>query len=226
MMPPENPIRILLVDDHILVRAGLRLLIEAQPHLSVAGEAGTGADALAMAARELPDVIILDLDLSGHSGLDLLEDLIKASRGARVVILTGVRDPEVHRRAVQLGATGLVFKDKAAEVLIKAIEKVHAREVWLDHALTAGVRSEVAHADEQEKADPEAQKILFLTDRERQVVGLVCEGLKNKQIADRLSIREATVRNHLTSILSKLGLSGRFDLALYAYRHHLAKPPV
>jgi len=222
---PTQPLRIVLIDDHGIVRAGLRMLIESQAGMTVVGEAANRADALAVAAREQPDIILLDLDLEGESGLDFLQELLDIPPRARVIILTGVRDPEAHRRAVRLGAMGLVIKDKAAEVLIKAIEKVHAGEVWLDRALTASVLSEMAQADQTKKADPEAEKIGSLTSREREVVGLVCEGLKNKQISERLFISEATVRNHLTSILSKLELSDRFELALYSYRQHLAKPP-
>jgi DNA-binding NarL/FixJ family response regulator len=221
----KEPIRILLVDDHVIVRAGLRMLIENHRGMVVVGEAGTRNDALSIAAREKPTIILLDLDMGKESGLDFLRELLDGSPGARVVMLTGVRDPEAHRRAVHLGAMGLVLKDKAAEVLIKAIEKVHAGEVWLDRSLTASVLSEMSHAGQSRKTDPEAEKIRALTSREREIVGLVCEGLKNREIGDRLFISEATVRNHLTSILSKLELSDRFELALYAYRQHLAKPP-
>ena len=223
--PGKEPIRILLVDDHVIVRAGLRMLIENHKGMVVIGEAGTRIDALAVAAREKPTIILLDLDMGKESGLDFLRELLDASSGARVVMLTGVRDPEAHRRAVHLGAMGLVLKDKAAEVLIKAIEKVHAGEVWLDRSLTASVLTEMSEAGQKRKPDPEAEKIRALTSREREIVGLVCEGLKNREIGDRLFISEATVRNHLTSILSKLELSDRFELALYAYRQHLAKPP-
>jgi|SRR6185295_349290 len=225
MDPLAEPIRILLIDDHVIVRAGLRMLIENHDGLVVVGEAGTRVDGLALAEREQPDVVLLDLDMGAESGLDFMPQLLEAAPNARVVVLTGLRDGDAHRRAVHLGALGLVFKDKAAEVLIKAIEKVHSGEVWLDRSLTATVLSEMSHADDRRKADPEMEKISFLTEREREVVGLVCEGLKNKQIGDRLFISESTVRNHLTSILSKLDLSDRFELALFAYRHHLAKPP-
>jgi two-component system nitrate/nitrite response regulator NarL len=218
-------IRILIIDDHLIVRAGLRMLIGNHEGMTVVGEAGTRIDALAITANEQPDIILLDLDMGSESGLDFLRELLATAAKARVVILTGVRDPEVHRRAVHLGAMGLVFKEKAAEVLIKAIEKVHAGEVWLDRSLTASVLSEMSHADESKTPDPDAGKIASLTGREREILGLVCEGLKNKQIGDRLFISEATVRNHLTSILSKLELSDRFELALYSYRQHLAKPP-
>lgn len=218
-------IRILIIDDHVIVRAGLRMLIENHEGMIVVGEAGTRVDALAMAGQEQPDIILLDLDIGGESGLDFLRELLGTAPQARVLVLTGMRDPEAHRRAVHLGAMGLVFKDKAAEVLIKAIQKVHAGEVWLDRSLTASILAEMSQADQTRKPDPEAEKIRSLTSREREIVGLVCEGLKNKQIADRLFISEATVRNHLTSILSKLELSDRFELALYSYRQHLAKPP-
>ncbi|MFY9556813.1 MAG: response regulator transcription factor [Blastocatellia bacterium] len=221
---PEQ-IRILVIDDHVIVRSGLRMLIENHAGMVVIGEAGNRVDALTIAAREQPDIILLDLDIGGESGLDFLSELLAAAAKARVLVLTGVRDTEAHRRAVHLGAMGLVLKDKATEVLIKAIQKVHAGEVWLDRSLTASVLSEITRADQRKKDDPDAAKISSLTEREREIVGLVCQGLKNRQIGDQLFISEATVRNHLTSILSKLELSDRFELALFSYRHHLAIPP-
>ncbi len=223
--PGCESIRILIIDDHAIVRAGLRMLIESQPNMKVVGEAGNCDGVLASIAREQPDIILLDLDLGGKNGLDSLPDMISASVTARVIILTGVQDSQAHRRAVRSGAMGLVFKEKAAEVLIKAIERVHAGEVWLDRTMTATVLAEMSRSGEAEKADPEASKVASLTDREREIISLVCEGLKNKQIGERLFISEMTVRNHLTSILSKLDLSDRFELALYSYRHKLAPPP-
>lgn len=224
-MPAESRIRIVLVDDHAVVRAGLRLLIDAQLNMSIVGEASNRAEALDVAAREKPDVILLDLALAGESGLDFMRDLIRAAPNSRVVVLTGVLDSEMHRRAVHLGAMGLVLKDRAADVLIKAIEKVYDGEVWLDRSLTASVLAEISQAKDDVESTAPSARISSLTEREMEVVGLVCQGLKNKQVADRLFISEATVRNHLTSILSKLDLSDRFELALFAYRHHLAKPP-
>ena len=221
----SESIKILIIDDHAIVRAGLRMLIESRQNLLVVGETGCGAEALASIAREKPDIILLDLDLDGEDGLDLLPDLIASSANARVIILTGVRDSQAHRRAVRAGAMGLVLKDKAAEVLIKAIERVHAGEVWLDRTMTASVLTEMARSGETGKTDPEAAKLASLTDREREIISLVCEGLKNKQIGERLFISEMTVRNHITSILSKLDLSDRFELAIYSYRHKLAPLP-
>ena len=223
--PLTEPIRILLIDDHAIVLAGLRMLIESKAGLKVVGEAGNRADALALAAREQPDIILLDLDLGRESGLDFLPELLSAAREARVIILTGVRDSQAHHRAVSLGAMGVVPKEKAAEVLIKAFVKVQAGEVWLDRSMMAKVLAEMSPARANKKIDPEAAKIATLTKREREVITLVGEGIKNKQIANRLFISEITVRHHLTSIFSKLNLSDRFDLIIYAYRNGLANPP-
>ncbi|HKG21916.1 MAG TPA: response regulator transcription factor [Blastocatellia bacterium] len=221
----KDPIRVLLVDDHVVVRTALRMLIQSRPGLTMVGEAGDRADALLLAARELPDIILLDLELDGESGLDFLPELLDTSAGARIIILTGVRDTEAHHRAVSLGAMGVVRKDNAVEVLIEAIVRVHAGEAWLDPSLTARVLSGMSRAGTARHADPEAARIATLTGREREVLAIVGEGLKNREIAGRLFISEWTVRHHLTSIFDKLQVSDRVELILYAYRHNLAKPP-
>ncbi|MCZ7572244.1 MAG: response regulator transcription factor [Ardenticatenaceae bacterium] len=221
----NHVIRVLIVDDHAVVRTGLRMLIETRPGLVVVGEAGNRADALAAAARQHPGIILLDLDLGAENGLDFLPELLSTAGESRVIVLTGLRDTEVHHRAVHLGAMGLVLKEQAAEVLLKAIEKVYAGETWLDRTMTASVLAQLARAREARAADPEAAKIATLTEREREVVALVGEGLKNRQIAERLSISETTVRHHLTSIFSKLEVSDRLELLIYAYRHDLATLP-
>ena len=216
-------IRVLLVDDHGVVRTGVRLIIEGSPGLKMAGEAADRDEALALAASQQPDVILLDLDLGDESGLAIISELIAAASVARVIILTGIRDPEVHRKAVMLGAMGVVSKEKAAEVLIKAIERVHAGEAWLDPAIVAGVLNTVSGKTKQD--DREAQKISSLTNREREVVEQIGLGLKNKEIAERLFISETTVRHHLTSIFDKLEVSDRVELLMYAMRNGLASPP-
>jgi len=219
------PIRVLIVDDHAVVRAGLRMLIEDRPEMTVAGEAGRRAEAVAAASQAQPDIILLDLDLAGDSGLALLPELLNFARKARVIILTGVLDPEAHHKAIALGAMGLVLKEQAAEVLVKAIQKVHAGEIWLDRTQTASVLTSMTRPGQARNDDPEGAKVATLTEREREIITLVAQGLKRKQIAEKLFISEPTVRNHLTSILDKLELSDRFELAFYAYRHGLAKPP-
>lgn len=221
----KRSIKVLLVDDHAVVRTALRMLIQSQPGLTMVGEAGNREEALRLSAGELPDIILLDLELDGESGLDFLPELLSNSPESRIIILTGVRDMEVLHRAVSLGAMGVVGKDNAVDVLIGAIERVHAGEAWLDPSLTARVLSGMSRAGKPRQADPEAAKIATLTGREREVLVLVGEGLKNKEIAGRLFISEWTVRHHLTSIFDKLQVSDRVELILYAYKHNLAKPP-
>jgi two-component system nitrate/nitrite response regulator NarL len=224
--PDENPrIKIVLVDDHAVIRAGLRLLIEARRDMKVVGEAANADDAVAVAAREQPDIILLDLNLEGDSGLDCLPRLLAAAHRARVLVLTGVDDFEMHRQAARLGARGLVHKAKAAEVILKAIERVHAGEVWFDQYLISGMLSEMAHPGGRKKSRPEEDKITSLTRREHEVVSLVCEGLRNKQISERLFISQTTVSHHLTSAFSKLGVTDRLELVVYAYTQGIVKPP-
>lgn len=214
----------MLIDDHVVVRAGLRLIIQSRPDMTIVGEAGNREEAMALAAGASPDIILLDLDLGGDSGVSLITALLAAAPEARVIILTGLRDPEVHREAVMLGAMGIVPKEKAASVLIGAIERVNAGEAWLDPALVAGVLTEVTRGKAR-KSDRESEKIASLTNREREVISLIGEGIKNKVIAERLFISETTVRHHLTSIFSKLDVADRVELLIYALRHGLAEPP-
>jgi DNA-binding NarL/FixJ family response regulator len=218
---PE-PIRILIVDDHAILRAGLRMLIDQNPAMKVIGVAGNGREALALAASEQPDLIILDILLGDEDGLTLLPELRDAATNARVLVLTGLRSAESQRRAILAGAMGVVLKEHAAEVLIKAIKKVHQGEVWLDRSLMGSVLDQMTQAQE---IDPEKGKIASLTDREREVIALIAEGLKNKQIGQRLFISETTVTHHLSSIFSKLGVSDRLELIIYAFRYRLAQLP-
>lgn len=220
----ENPISILLVDDHAVIRTALRLVIQNHPRMKMIGEAADRKEALAITSRLHPDIVLLDLDLGGESGLDLIPDLLSADSHSRIIVLTGLRDPEMHHRAVKLGAMGVVQKEKAIDVLINAIERVSAGEAWLDPSLMARVLSEVSPA-RNKKPDPEAARIASLSDREREVLTLISEGLKNREIADRLFISEWTVRHHITSIFNKLDVSDRVDLILYSYRNGLATPP-
>jgi two-component system, NarL family, nitrate/nitrite response regulator NarL len=216
-------IRVLIIDDHQLVRTGLRMLIESQPEMKVVGKAGNRAEALALAASQKPNLVLLDIDLGTESGLDFLPDLRKTVPEARVLVLTGVTDLEIHRRAARLGASGLVLKEQAAEVLLKAMRKVSEGEVWLDRSMMSSLLNEMTQTDK--KLDPDQEKISALTARELEVIGLIAEGLKNKQIAERLFISETTVTHHLSSTFSKLGVSDRLELVIYAFAHSLAQIP-
>ena len=215
-------IRILMIEDHLVVQAGLRLLIETRPGLLVVGNATNQTDALILAAREQPDIILLDLDLGGKDGLDLLPDLQTAAHKARILVLTGLSDSEAHRKAVRMGVHGLVLKEQAPEMLLKAIEKVHSGEFWLERSMLASVLTGMI-SEEARAITAEESRIATLTEREREVLALVSEGLKNKQISMRLSITQTTVGHHLTSIFAKLGVQTRLELVVFDHRHGLTK---
>ncbi len=221
MQGAESPqIRIVLVDADPIVRAGLRMLIGSVRGFAVVGEAGYKDEAITVSAREQPDIILLDLDLGGRNSLEFFGELALAAKGARILVLTAVNDPEMHRRAVLLGSAGVVLKRHASEALLRAIERVSQGEVWLDQAMIAGLLSAA-----NKTGDEDAVRIATLTKREREIILLIGEGLRNKKIADRLFVSETTVRHHLTSIFSKLGVSSRLDLVVYAYRHGLVSSP-
>lgn len=198
------------------------MLIDQNPAMKVIGLAGNRSEALAVAASEQPNVIILDIVLGDDEGLAFLPELREVARNARVLVLTGLRSSKSQRQAMRAGAMGVVLKEHAAEVLLKAIEKVHQGEVWLDRLTIGSVLEEIS---QERKEDPEKAKIAILTDREREVISLVGEGLRNKQIAERLFISETTVTHHLGSVFSKLDVSDRLELIIYAFRHGLAQMP-
>jgi DNA-binding NarL/FixJ family response regulator len=215
-------IRIMIVDDHAVIRAGLRMLLEQDQSMSVVAMVGTRAEALRFAASEQPDIIILDLLLGDDDGLAFLPELCETSPESRVLVLTGVQNPDSYRGAIRRGAMGIVLKEHAAEVLLKAIKKVSEGQVWIDRSMMGEMIQEFSKSS---SADPEQAKIAALTDREREVIMLVGEGLKNKSIANRLFISETTVTHHLSSVFSKLDVSDRLELTIYAFRHGLAKIP-
>ncbi len=215
-MTEEGRVRVMLVARFPVIRSGLRALIGQHTGFQVVGEAGTTTEAVELAGRERPDVVLLDPD-SEDVSLHAVSAVNEAC-DCRILVFTAETDHRVYARAIELGGAGVVSKDQPAEVLLRAILKIHEGELWLDRARTASVLS---HAIRRAR-DPEVLKIESLTRREREIVALVGEGLRNAAIAERLFISEATVRNHLTSILSKLALADRFDLAVYAFRHGLA----
>jgi len=221
-MKPADPIKILIIDDHLLVRTGLRMLIESEPDMQVVGQAANRAEALSSAKSQNPNLILLDIDLGAENGLDFLSELTKAAPNVPVLVLTGLRDIESHRRAARLGAAGVVLKEHAADVLLKAIKKVRAGEAWLDRSMMGGLLREMTRGP---KVDVEAEKIASLTRREREVLTLVTQGLKNRDIAGRLFISETTVTHHLSSVFSKLGVADRLELVIYAFANNLAKTP-
>jgi two-component system, NarL family, response regulator DegU len=221
---PDCPIKIAILDGQRIVREGLRLIIQTQQDLEVAAESGMSTEALATLRRKRPHIILLDLDLGSINVVDHIPEIQAAANDSKILALTGMHDPELHSRALRNGAVGIVMKDATGEVVLKAIRKVYSGEAWIDHSTTARILAEISHSHTRE--NPEAQKIALLTQREHEIIEVLCEGLNKKQIGEKLFISESTVRNHLTSILAKLDLSDRFELAIYAYRHGLAKPPI
>jgi two-component system, NarL family, nitrate/nitrite response regulator NarL len=223
---PDDQIKIAILDGQRIVREGLRMLIETQKDLEVSAEIGMSAEALKTIHKTQPDVILLDLDLGEVNIVELIPEIQAASKDSKILALTGINDPEFHQHALRNGAKGIVLKEETGEVILKAIRKVYGGEAWIGHATAARILTEITLSRQFNNADPEAEKIALLTHREREIIEVLGEGLNNKQIGEKLFISEATARNHLTSILSKLGLSDRFELAIYSYRHGLAKLPV
>lgn len=220
-MPNVKLIKVMLIDNHALVRAGLCLLIESHPNLKIIAEANNRAEALSNVRRTQPDVILLELSLGPDRGLELLPELLRAAPHARVLILTDTKDAEAYLQALCLGAKGIITKDQTEDKLIQAIRNIHAGEAWLDGVLTDQVLTQLRHSSVPDAYQAEDGKMAALTPRERQIIQLVCEGFKNQLIADRLRMSEGTVRNHLTVIYEKLGVKDRFGLIVFANHHRV-----
>jgi two-component system nitrate/nitrite response regulator NarL len=215
------PIRIVLLDEHVLVRAGLRHILGDQHNMEVVGEAGSIRDGLELVSNLKPDIILLELNLSGQADSEFIPSLYKASAESRIILVTGSGDPRVLQKVVEDGVVGVVFKSQSPEVLIKAIEKVWAGEVWLERSLIANVLTRLSRNQPVSQPDPELENFSRLSEREKEVVRLIGKGLKNKRISTELCISETTVRHHLTSIYNKLGVSDRLELLVYAHRYGL-----
>lgn len=218
-------IKIMLADAHTLFREGERLLIESKPGMRVVGQAKNLAQAVDVATRTAPDLILLELNLD-NLGVEAIPRLLAVAPQARLILVTGNVDTSLHERAIQLGAMGVVTKDQSAETFRKALEKVNAGQVWLDRSAIGHVIMALtqAHAP-REIRNVEEKKIALLSAREREVIQLLSQGLKNRDIANGLSISETTVRHNLTSIFAKLQVTNRLELIIYAYRHHLVEMP-
>jgi len=199
-------IRVLIVDDHPVVRQGLSALLGVQDGISVVGEADDGPASLSLAAALRPDIVLLDLKLPGMDGVQVLEAL--RSSGARVLVLTSATEPERARRAVRAGAAGVLYKDIDPDALVRAIRSVHDGNLLL----AAEAAGSLLHGGTGNRADA-------LTGREREVLALIAEGRSNREIARLLGVSEKTVKAHVSSVLAKLGVQDRTQAAVYAVRH-------
>jgi len=210
-------LRILLVDDHEVVRLGLRALIERHPGMEVVGEAGTVREAVVEAERLVPDVVVLDVRLPGGDGLEACRQ-IKAKRPeARIIILTSYPDDEVLFDAIGCGAEGYVLKQIGSDELIHALERVGGGDSMLDPTVTGRVLAKMRDAQKQERAHAFAD----LSSQEMQILARLAEGETNRDIGVALHLSEKTVRNYVSTILSKLHLASRAQAAAYAARHHV-----
>ena len=217
------PIRVMIIDDHPTMLWGLSQLISGEtPRMKVISTARNAQEASTHIPAAVPDVVLLDLDLDGDSGLDLLPALL-VNPATRVLILTGERQQTVLDQAVQKGARGILRKDASAEQVLKAIEKVHQGEIWLDRSTLGRVFTEFMEPAAAHKPDPGAAMRASLTGRERKIIQMIVEGqgAANKVLAARLFISEHTLRNHLTSIYNKLDVANRLELYVYAVKHQL-----
>ena len=209
--------RILLVDDHEVVRLGLRSLLEQHTNFEVVAEAATAREAVEKTRTHKPDVVVMDIRLKGGSGIEACQEITNQFPSAKVIMLTSYAEDEMLFSAIRAGAAGYVLKQIGGDDLVRAIEAVGRGEALLDPAVTQRVFQEVRKAAREEEASAFAD----LTQQEMHVLQLVSEGRTNRQIAEMLYLGEGTVRNYVSSILSKLNVRNRAEAAAYAVEHNL-----
>jgi DNA-binding NarL/FixJ family response regulator len=210
--PDAAPISVLIVDDHPVVRRGLRVLLEVQDGIEVAGEAGDGATALALAAELSPDVVLLDLKLPGMDGVAVLTELKTRTSRARVLVLTSATEPASASRALRAGAAGVVYKDVDPDALVRAIRSVHDGHMLLAPEAAGSLVRNGGGWNPVGGLDA-------LTSREREVLAEIAKGRSNREIARALTVSEKTVKAHVSAVLAKLGVQDRTQAALIAVRH-------
>jgi DNA-binding NarL/FixJ family response regulator len=216
----SQTVRIVIADDHPIFRDGLRRLLETEADLKVIGEACDGAEAVKLARQLKPDILLLDLAMPRHPGLEALRELSNGSDGVRVILLTAAAEKNQIVEALQLGARGVVLKDSATQLLLKSIHTVMSGEYWVGREsvsnLVQYLRTLVQSSGEEAK-----QRKFGLTPRELEIVSAVVAGYSNKEIAEYFKISEDTVKHHLSNIFDKLGVSTRLELALFAVNQSL-----
>ncbi|MEU3607389.1 response regulator transcription factor [Streptomyces sp. NPDC035033] len=210
----DKPIRVLLVDDHQVVRRGLRTFLEVQDDIEVVGEAADGAEGVARAEELRPDVVLMDVKMPGTDGIEALKRLRALDNPARVLIVTSFIEQRTVVPALRAGASGYVYKDIDPDALAGAIRSVHAGHVLLEPEVAGALLA-------QEDSPGGTGRGTTLTEREREVLGLIADGRSNREIARALVLSEKTVKTHVSNILMKLDLADRTQAALWAVRHGL-----
>jgi DNA-binding NarL/FixJ family response regulator len=221
-------IRIVVADDHPIFRDGLCRLLALEADFEVVAQAQDGRQVLDVLQTYEPDILLLDLKMPGLDGLATLQRLQTGKHRTRVIVLTASEDKNEFVQAMKLGTSGIVLKQSATDLLIKSIRKVNAGEIWLDSHTTAAVMRQFATGPDDIAPAPGApasgsreRERSLLSQREREIVALVAQGFKNKEMAEKMFISEQTVKNHLHNIFDKLGVSDRLELALYAIHNNL-----
>lgn len=213
----DKTLRILLVDDHEVVRVGLRALIDRHPDMEVVGEAGTAREAVAQTGRLAPNVVVLDVRLPGSSGLEACKRIKSRWPETRIIILTSFPDDEILFGAIAAGADGYVLKKVGSDDLIRALERVGRGENLLDPSVTDRVFDKVREAQRLERADAFAD----LSRQEMKILAYIAEGKTNREIGKELHLSAKTVRNYVSELLGKLKLTSRVQAAAYAARHRV-----
>jgi two-component system, NarL family, nitrate/nitrite response regulator NarL len=221
-MSTERPIRVVLADDHPVVRLGIRNVLMAEPGIEVVAEACDGQSALDATRSCRPDVLVLDLAMPRLSGLEVLRELKRLQLSAKTVLLTGTVEKQELVEAIQLGVRGVVLKDSAPQDIRQAVRTVSSGHVWFSDTAVNGVIDVLRGA-----GGPAAQREnpFGLTARECEIVSAVVDGCTNKDVAAKLEIAEDTVKRHITNIFNKLGMSTRLELAMFAVSHSLVTTP-
>jgi two-component system, NarL family, nitrate/nitrite response regulator NarL len=217
-------IRIVIADDHPIFRDGLRKLLMLEEDFRVVAEARDGKEVLEVLEEVQPDILLLDLKMPGLDGLTALQKLQNSRTKTKVIVLTASEDKNQFVQAMKFGTCGIVLKQTATELLIKSIRKVHAGEIWLDSHTTAAVMRQFSSPMDSAPLGNRDRDRSPLSQREREIVVLVAQGFKNKEMAEKMFISEQTVKNHLHNIFDKLGVSDRLELALYAIHKNIHTP--
>lgn len=214
-------IRILLIGDYSIFRSALRMVLETDQRLRVVAEAESIELVDDIVLEEKPDLIVVDLpDFYTKDALPFFQNV-----NIPVLVLVGKHDIEFYQRCLRFGISGLMLKEESAETLFKAIEKIHGGEIWFDRTIMGQTIRQLVVEKQSNYDHAEANMASSLTDREKQVVDLICKGMKNKEIAERLFISETTVRHHLTSVFNKLEITSRLELVVYAFKNNLVQMP-